>query len=136
MRMPFGKYRSWLLEEVPHGYLLWRLDHCERLCPTLREAICRQLGVRQGARWEAPIPDWDEVLRTWCGQLVLDFHPDRGGSTEAMQAVNEAYHRLTKMIGLAVAESHAGRDRGTAGPDTNYPRRGSRRSASPFDRAT
>jgi hypothetical protein len=113
MRMPFGKYRTWELEDIPDGYLLWVLDHCERLSPTLREAICRQLQVSQGAVWAPPAPHWEEVLRTWYRQLVLDFHPDRGGSTEAMQAVNEAYHRLTKMIGLVLAESPAGRGRGT-----------------------
>jgi hypothetical protein len=60
--------------------------------------------VRQGAVWEAPAPDLAEVLRTSYRQLVLDFHPDRGGSTEAMQAINEAYNRLRKIIGSALAE--------------------------------
>jgi hypothetical protein len=113
MRMPWGRYRYWDLEQVPDSYLLWVLDCCEKVSPTLREAICRRLGVRQGAAREAPIPDWDEVLRTWYRQLVLDFHPDRGGSTAAVQAVNEAYHRLRKMVGLPLAESPAGRGRGT-----------------------
>jgi hypothetical protein len=114
MRMPFGKYRSWPLEEIPDGYLLWVLDNCVRLSPTLREAICRQLQVRQGPVWEAPAPDWEEVVRTWYRQLSLEFHPDRGGSKEAMQAINEAYHRLTKMIGLALSESPGVRGGGSA----------------------
>ena len=82
------------------------LDHCDRLSPTLREAIGRRLGVSQGTGWEASPPDWEEVLRTWYRQLVLNFHPDRGGSTKA-------YHRLRTMVGLALAESPAGRGRGT-----------------------
>jgi hypothetical protein len=30
--------------------------------------------------------------------MVLRFHPDRGGSTEAMQALNQAADRLREII--------------------------------------
>jgi curved DNA-binding protein CbpA len=40
------------------------------------------------------------MIRQWYRGLVLDFHPDRGGSHEAMQAINEAHERLRKLAGL------------------------------------
>lgn len=45
MRMPFGKYRGQELSEVPESYLCWVLDNCERIGPTLRQAIEGVLGV-------------------------------------------------------------------------------------------
>src|SRR5262245_24462951 len=100
MRMPFGKYRGWPLEEVPDGYLAWVLDHCSNAGPTLRTAIRQRLGL-EPAPFRAPGgQDWPRVLQTWYHHLALDFHPDRGGSTEAMQAVNEAYDRLLAVLGL------------------------------------
>jgi curved DNA-binding protein CbpA len=40
------------------------------------------------------------VVCRWYRDLALHFHPDRGGSNEAMQAINEANNRLRRMVGL------------------------------------
>jgi DnaJ-class molecular chaperone len=43
----------------------------------------------------------EQVIRLWFRQLAHDFHPDhRGGSSEAMLAINEAHHRLRKAFKL------------------------------------
>ena len=40
-----------------------------------------------------------DVVRTWHREMVLKFHPDRGGSNEAMQAINTAHDRLKELVG-------------------------------------
>lgn len=109
VRMPFGKHKGELLEDVPTDYLRWVLRTCTRLAFGLRLAIHQELAARPpeqsytqaGSPTRPGMPvDWPDVLRRWHRQLCLDFHPDRGGSTEAMQAINAAYDRLRKMVGV------------------------------------
>jgi hypothetical protein len=47
---------------------------------------------------QTPAIPWGEVVRGWYRQLCLDFHPDRGGTTAAMQAINEAHSRLRQEL--------------------------------------
>jgi hypothetical protein len=101
MRMPFGKYRGRGLEQVPDDYLVWVLDNCRDLQPTLRHLIEVRLGLLDEPRQATRSPDWQVVLQQWYRQLTLDYHPDRGGSTEAMQAINDAYERLREELGLS-----------------------------------
>jgi hypothetical protein len=96
--MPFGRHKGQRLEHIPDSYLLWLLDDCKDLSPTLRRAVLAQLGLD-----EEPHPDWPELLRQWQRQMSLDYHPDRGGSVEAMQAVNDGYERLLELL-----ERHSG----------------------------
>jgi hypothetical protein len=108
MQMPFGKHAGKELAEVPTAYLLWILRARRHLDPALKLAIWRVLedrGCSQPAAGDLPhrVPppiDWAWVIRQWYRGLVLDFHPDRGGSHAAMQAINEAHERLRKLVGL------------------------------------
>jgi hypothetical protein len=93
MRISFGKYQGRRLEDIPDGYLLWVLETCDNIGPTLREAIRDQLGL--GRETQA---DWPEIVRQWYRQMSRDYHPDRGGSHEAMQAVNDGYERLLELF--------------------------------------
>jgi curved DNA-binding protein CbpA len=43
----------------------------------------------------------NDVIDRWYRGLVMDYHPDRGGSKEAMQAVNDAHDRLRKLVEVA-----------------------------------
>jgi hypothetical protein len=58
----------------------------------------RAAGPTSGAS-STPV-DWPARISRWYRQLCLDFHPDRGGSKEAMQAINEAHERLKKALGI------------------------------------
>ena len=55
-------------------------------------------GESSGA---GPPASWQAVLRQWHHEMVLHFHPDRGGSTEVMQALNVAYERLVSLTETA-----------------------------------
>jgi hypothetical protein len=46
-----------------------------------------------------PPVQWPEVIRQWYHGLARDYHPDRGGSVEAMKAINEAHERLLNLVG-------------------------------------
>ncbi len=103
MQMPFGKHAGQAVAEVPTPYLLWVLRARRHLDPALRRAIREVLTARGCAlppEAADPTPDWAAVLRRWYRGLVLDYHPDRGGSHEAMRAINEAHDRLRKLVGL------------------------------------
>jgi len=98
MFMPFGKYRGQDTGEIPTGYLKWLLTI--DLYPDLQYAVEEELGLRREGfdrgpkQTPAPVVD----VAGWYRQLSLRFHPDRGGSKEAMQAINVARELLEKMI--------------------------------------
>jgi uncharacterized protein (DUF3820 family) len=114
-RMSFGKHRGRLVEDVPTQYLRWCLRECECLDDWLRDVIAEELGRRQcrpggPARGrEAPgrsqpgkaLVDLPSLIRTWHREMALKYHPDRGGSHEAMTAIAFAYDRLKQLAGVA-----------------------------------
>jgi hypothetical protein len=113
--MPFGKHRGEDLDDVPDDYLCWVLDNCTNITPTLRRAIEERLGLAQpkpsanGAA-RAPPPEWvppppgidrdalDRAVKAWFRRLAMKHHPDRGGSHEAMKALNEAHQQLLDFL--------------------------------------
>src|SRR5262245_44201496 len=103
--MPFGKWRGHPLTDVDTGYLLWCLRGCDSLKPWLREAIELELDRRHGeppprpqsrpsASLATPALKWEPVVERWFRELALKYHPHRGGSHEAMVALNDAHDRL------------------------------------------
>ena len=109
LTMPFGKHRGMPLNRVPPDYLVWVLDNVDLTNrPTLEEEIRIQLGLESAYRRPGPGPEpgvngkaleLEPVLKTWLRSLAMDFHPDRrGGSHEAMTAINEAHDRLRKLL--------------------------------------
>ncbi len=103
--MPFGKYKGWLIEDLPQGYLEWLVDNVD-LRPQLASQVRRELQLRlesvhehQGYTTQGK--DLGPLVTRWYGQLSRRFHPDRGGSDQAMAAVNEARALL---VGLLQAE--------------------------------
>jgi hypothetical protein len=101
--MPFGKFRGEDLADIPDGYLNWLLDECN-LRPRLRNAVKRELETRDEdaalCRCMAPVLP-ESLIWDWYRGLAMDYHPDRGGSVEAMKVINEAHARLKKLVGLA-----------------------------------
>jgi hypothetical protein len=109
-RMPWGKHEGKRLEDVPLSYLRWVLRECDNIPLDLRRAIrdvveeAEDSGTDARGPWQAqsagPPINWQGTIREWYRSLALDFHPDRGGSVEAMRAINEAHDRLRKLVGV------------------------------------
>ena len=94
MRMPFGKHKGELVHSLPADYINWLWCNC-----SLREPLKTYVGRAyfSALRSEpmAPVvePDASRVQNVY-RRLALKWHPDRGGSNDAMAAVNEFYEEL------------------------------------------
>lgn len=92
MRMPFGKYRGLEVADLPRPYLDWLYRNV-----ALREPLQSEVTLALfGASYLSGMPEVIEpckVKRIY-RKLALKCYPDRGGSVQAMQAVNEFYERL------------------------------------------
>ena len=98
MIMPFGKYSGVRLEDIPEDYLWWVVDTVKNR-PRLVKAIEAHLdGLYSQSKGDKG--DVGDVVAEWYRRMAMRFHPDRGGSTAAMQAINEANEALKAMLGL------------------------------------
>jgi hypothetical protein len=97
MEMPFGKHRGRPIEDIPTGYLQWLLTIS--VLPDLQYAVEEELSARKvGTRKPPPTALTTPVVAGWYRRLSMRFHPDHGGSKEAMQAINAARELLEEMI--------------------------------------
>jgi hypothetical protein len=103
MRMPFGKWRGYDLSEIPLNYLQWLWGNTE-LRDGLLEAVCYEIQSRQDEierrQYSSAMPtakvDADKIQKIY-RNMAFKWHPDRGGSHTAMQAINEFYEQLKQI---------------------------------------
>ena len=107
MKMPFGKHRGVLIQELPDDYLEW-LRSLDDLRKPLRQAVEREWNCRQAREEESRQTATNfgsglnagdrlllgEVLRTGYRALALKYHPDVGGAAETMLRLNRLMERL------------------------------------------
>jgi hypothetical protein len=107
--MDFGKHCGRRVSEVPTSYLRWVIREATEISPWLRRCIQDEVARRDGGRHDTPQPpprqsgamvNIGEVVRQWWREMALRYHPDRGGSTEVMQALNNAHQRLRELAGI------------------------------------
>lgn len=93
--MPFGKYKGCSLSELPDDYIEWLVNKFRPREPLLS-------GLKMEIRFRYPKPaSMLEIINAGYKTLALKYHPDRGGSTERMQSLNNSVEALRKMIGVA-----------------------------------
>jgi hypothetical protein len=118
--MQYGKFRGWEMKDIPRSYLIWLckekeddLTKFQKECglepwwsmsmkardekiKRLEQEIVRLKdelsGVEIGREVRA------EVLDRWYREATLRYHPDRGGQTEIMKAVNDIHDRLKLLL--------------------------------------
>jgi hypothetical protein len=106
----FGRHNGQPVEDVPTDYLLWCLRECKRLDQLLADAIREELyrrrhggrrtrGGGENKAQAGPLAILAAVLATWYREMSLKHHPDRGGSNEVMQIINDLYDRLKRVLG-------------------------------------
>jgi uncharacterized protein (DUF3820 family) len=84
-KFPFGKYKGWLIQDMPMNYIIYALetfDLPDELVVELKKQVFERLNLEDvgiDVSWVK------EVYR----QLSKRYHPDAGGTKEAMQAINE-----------------------------------------------
>ena len=90
-RIPFGRYRGQLLEDLPEHYIEWLLTIDLR--EPLRAAVYAEHEWRIFSQETRSIVNpaiIDELVSAGLRTLSKKFHPDVGGSHERMQAINAA----------------------------------------------
>jgi hypothetical protein len=115
MKMPWGKHKGVDVTEVPESYLRWALENASNISPTLKEAIRHQLGlppeVTNGEATALILAKVDEAVREAYRQASVRHHPDRGGSAQAMAAINDFRDRLKTELEKRLSKSSSKQER-------------------------
>ena len=105
--MPFGKFRGYPLDEFEMSYLVWVLEKATSVSPILREEIEQELGKRfappppPSSAGRGSCPDTAlaaDIIATGLRTLARKCHPDVGGDTNTMQALNATVEWLRKRM--------------------------------------
>jgi hypothetical protein len=92
MKMPFGKYKNQNITDIDTSYLNWLLDNSSNLDYYLKRFIQNHLESLENSFVDVNA----EAIKKIYYQLSKKYHPDMGGSNEAMKAINEFYNLLKK----------------------------------------
>jgi hypothetical protein len=99
MTLDFGKYRGYSIRDVPREYLDWLLDSNRR---TVREI---EAELERRDRLDDAELSWAErLVQAGFRALAQQNHPDRGGNTRDMQAINAANEAMKELLRTAKAQ--------------------------------
>lgn len=92
--MPFGKFRGCPVPQLPEHYLWWLWENV-----SLREPLRSQVhaAIFGASVDESPASVAAGRIKQIYRTLAVKWHPDRGGTTEAMQAINDFYDALRQV---------------------------------------
>lgn len=90
---PFGKFKGVPVKELPQTYLAYALTTFD-LPTELKNSLSFELLDRIGFDYSFNVVECEKRYTSIRKKLAMKYHPDKGGSTEAMQAVNEFYEEL------------------------------------------
>ena len=104
MLMTFGKYKGIHVELIPNGYLWW-LYGIDSLKPQLAQVVRNEVIRRWPEKFQVPARQIfgrgtvRAAVTSIFRELATVYHPDHGGNTEAMKALNEFRDRLLLVVG-------------------------------------
>jgi len=107
MIISFGKFKGERVQFLPDDYLWWLFGQ-DFLKPPLADAVKSEVSARWPGKFEIILKqakprlprtkkkniEHQAKIKTIFRELALKFHPDTGGNTAAMQALNEFYAQL------------------------------------------
>ncbi len=99
-RMPFGKYRGELLEDLPTDYLEW-LGSLQLREP-LRSHVEAEHARRYAESTTVAFPHVglaNQIITAGYRALALRLHPDAGGDHDSMVALSRAREWLSERAG-------------------------------------
>lgn len=96
-RMPFGKHYDKPLCEIPLGYLEWLANNVV-MQGDLKRHVTAEIAFRNATSGQVVVPPREIDVAAWYRRLSIEFHPDRGGSCEAMVAINRGKELLQEML--------------------------------------
>jgi len=104
MIMRFGKYKGFPVEYLPTDYLFWLWREVDLREPLLSAVQCeiqdRADRINQDEEFSSCTAESEMDLgriKQIYRKLAIKYHPDKGGTTEAMQAINEFYEELKQI---------------------------------------
>ncbi len=114
VRMPFGKYKGQLIDDLPLDYIEWCLDNLD-LRPELEDAFERRLEGKSSYSSPPPpppnsgflpkldskdIPLLIELMEAGRRSMAKSHHPDHGGDTATMQRINRIVDQVKSLKGV------------------------------------
>lgn len=94
-RMPFGKFKGVFLSDLPSTYIVYALESFDlpfELNEELKNILVNRFYIFNDAEAENSVDN--SVLSKIYKELAKKYHPDAGGSHDAMIAINEFYELL------------------------------------------
>jgi uncharacterized protein (DUF3820 family) len=92
MRITFEKYTGALLEDLPEDYLIWGVENMEGSRKQMFENELKRRNQTTAMNLKK------ETLKQIRDSLAKQYHPDKGGNSEAMKAINEFYNQAVKLL--------------------------------------
>ena len=95
MKMPFGKFKSYDLAELPDNYLEWLWFEIDLREP-LKSAVHREYSARENGfsvTETSGTLDADKVKKIY-RNLARQYHPDHGGDNGIMTGINLFYEAI------------------------------------------
>ena len=94
--MPFGKHKGTSIEKIPLDYIEWLLSQGS-VDGWLRRELEESRDLHLNLRWsEISGNNSVQRIRKVFLECSKKWHPDKGGSVDAMQALNEFNEKLLK----------------------------------------
>jgi hypothetical protein len=108
-RLPFGKFRGLSLSdpEVSAKYLAWVLEDAFNVTDDLKDAImaelCRRFDYaprlgKPGRNDKVLLGNVKDSVDRWFRRKAKQYHPDTGGSDQAMSLLNDIKDELTCIL--------------------------------------